>query len=131
MKKVGLALVFLIAALHVYIAWFEIFAWTTRGPRVFPTLPPELFAQTVELAANQGLYNGFLAAGLLWALLIRDPRWQRNVATCFLVFVALAGVGAAVTLSVRAGLLQFGPAVAALLLLHGGGLWRGPEGGAR
>jgi len=131
MKMLGLALVFLIAVLHVYIAWFEIFAWTTRGPSVFPTLPPELFAQTVELAANQGLYNGFLAAGLLWALLIRDPRWQRNVATCFLVFVALAGVGAAVTLSVRAGLLQFIPAVAALLLLHAGGRWRGPEGGAR
>ena len=131
MKKVGLALVFLVAALHVFIAWFEIFAWTTRGPRVFPTLPPELFAQTIELAANQGLYNGFLAAGLFWALLIRDPRWQRHVATCFLVFVALAGVGAAVTLSVRAGLLQFGPAVAAVLLLHGAGRWRGGQAAAR
>ncbi|MEH6584889.1 MAG: DUF1304 domain-containing protein, partial [Halioglobus sp.] len=53
----------LVALIHCYILWFEMFAWNERGPRVFSSFPPELFAQTEVLAANQGLYNGFLAAG--------------------------------------------------------------------
>lgn len=64
----------LIALLHFYIAWFEIFAWTTRGPEVFKTIPLELFEPTKVLAANQGIYNSFLAAGLVWSLLIKDKR---------------------------------------------------------
>lgn len=118
MKKIALALVALIAALHFYIAWFEMFAWTTTGPRVFETFPPELFEQTLQMAANQGIYNAFLGAGLIWALLISDAKWQRNVATCFLLFVAVAGIGAAVTVAVRPGMLQLVPAVIALVLLH-------------
>ena len=80
-------LISLIAALHLYIAWFEIFAWTTRGPVVFPTFPADLFEPTITLAANQGIYNAFLAAGLIWSLFSRDARWHANVATCFLLFV--------------------------------------------
>lgn len=118
MRKIALALVALVAALHFYIAWFEMFAWTTTGPRVFDTFPPELFEQTVQLAANQGIYNAFLGAGLVWALLIRDPRWQHNVATCFLAFVAVAGIVAAVTVAVRSGLPQLVPAAIALILLQ-------------
>jgi len=117
MKKIGLGFVALIAALHVYIAWFEMFAWTTRGPKVFDTFPPELFEQTVELAANQGAYNGFLAAGLIWSLLIRDQKWQFNIAVCFLTFVAIAGIVAAVTVALKSGLPQFVPASIALVLL--------------
>lgn len=64
MRKIALAVIAAIAFLHVYIAWFEIFAWESRGPNVFTGFPPELFAQTIEMAANQGLYNAFLAAGL-------------------------------------------------------------------
>ncbi|MFD0916365.1 DUF1304 domain-containing protein [Pseudahrensia aquimaris] len=118
MKKVALALIALIALLHFYIAWFEMFAWTTRGPRVFDTFPPELFEQTVQMAANQGIYNAFLAVGLVWALLIKDLKWQRNVATCFLGFVITAGVVAAITVSFRPGLVQIVPATIALVLLH-------------
>ena len=66
MKKIGMVLVALIAALHAYIAWFEMFAWTSRGPKVFDMFPPELFEQTIQLAANQGIYNAFLAVGLVW-----------------------------------------------------------------
>lgn len=110
-------LIGLVAALHLYIAWFEIFAWTTRGPEIFGSLPPELFAQTTQLATNQGLYNGFLAAGLIWALLIRDRTWQRHVGTCFLLFVVIAGIGAALTIELRAGLIQIIPAALALLCL--------------
>lgn len=118
MRKIAFALVALIAALHLYIAWFEMFAWTTTGPRVFSTFPPEMFEQTVQMAANQGIYNAFLAVGLIWALLIKDPKWQHNIATCFLGFVAVAGIVAAMTVAVRSGLPQFVPAAIALILLQ-------------
>lgn len=117
MRKLGLGLVALIAALHLYIAWFEIFAWTSRGPKVFDTFPQELFEQTIQLAANQGTYNAFLAAGLIWSLLIKDRQWQFNVAVCFLLFVATAGVVASLTIEVGTGLPQLVPAVVALALL--------------
>ncbi|OAN71833.1 hypothetical protein A8B82_20485 [Sulfitobacter sp. EhC04] len=117
MKNIALVLVALIAALHFYIAWFEIFAWTTRGPEVFTSMPRELFEPTIQMAANQGFYNAFLAAGLVWSLLIKEERWQFRIAACFLTFVALAGVGAAVTVAVKSGLPQFVPASIALALL--------------
>jgi len=47
----------LVALIHCYIAWLEMFAWTSRGPGVFPDFPPGLFEQTTAMAANQGLYN--------------------------------------------------------------------------
>ena len=117
MKTVGLVLVALIAALHLYIAWFEMFAWTSRGPKVFDTFPPELFEQTIQLAANQGIYNAFLAVGLVWSLFIREEKWQFNIAVCFLLFVAVAGVVAAMTVALKSGLPQFVPASIALGLL--------------
>lgn len=117
MKRIGLSLVALIALLHLYIAWFEVFAWTSRGPVVFDTFPPELFEQTIQLAANQGIYNAFLAAGLIWALLIKEEKWQLNIAVCFLSFVAIAGVVASMTVAFKSGLPQFIPASIALILL--------------
>ena len=101
MRMIATVLIALIAALHFYIAWFEIFAWTTRGPKVFSSFPAELFEPTVTLAANQGLYNAFLAVGLVWALMIKERRWSVNVATCFLLFVAAAGIFGAATASMR------------------------------
>ena len=94
------------------------FAWTSRGPKVFEAFPPELFEQTVQMAANQGLYNAFLAIGLVWALLIKDVKWQVNIATCFLAFVAIAGIGAIVTVAVKPGLIQLVPSAIALVLLR-------------
>lgn len=117
MRRLALALVALIAALHLYIAWFEMFAWTSRGPKVFDTLPPDIFGQTTQLAANQGIYNAFLAVGLIWALLIKDRKWQFNVAVCFLSFVAIAGVVVSITIELGTGLPQIVPAVIALVLL--------------
>ncbi len=52
------------ALIQSYTAGFEIFAWESRGPAVFSDIPPDLFPQTVKIAANQGGYNAFLAAGL-------------------------------------------------------------------
>lgn len=110
----------LIALLHCYIAWFEIFAWTTRGPVVFSSFPADLFEQTTAMAANQGLYNAFLAAGLLWSLFIRDTLWQRRVATCFLLMVGVAGIFGALTVTPRIFFVQTIPVLIALALVY----WR-------
>lgn len=117
MRKTALILVAAIAILHFYIAWFEIFSWTTRGPKVFTDFPKELFGQTIQMAANQGIYNAFLAVGLLWALLIKDRKWQVNVAVCFLLFVATAGVFGAITVTTKTLIIQTAPALIALALL--------------
>ncbi len=115
MRIVSLILIALIAVLHAYIAWFEIFAWETRGPKVFSSFPAELFSQTVEMAANQGIYNAFLSAGLLWSLFIADRAWQKNVAYCFLIFVAVAGLFGAATVTTRTFYVQTLPALLALV----------------
>lgn len=115
MKWLSRGLIASIALLHLYIAWFEIFAWTDVGPDVFSTFDPELFPETTEFAANQGVYNLFLAIGLMWSLLIRDPPWRFRVALCFLGFVAVAGMTASVTVSVGTGLPQLVPAIVAII----------------
>lgn len=117
MKYVALALVALVAAFHVYVAWFEIFAWETVGPGVFTTLDKDLFPRTTQLAANQGLYNLFLAVGLVWSLTIRDAAWQFKIAACFSLFVIVAGLFAAATVELRPGLIQFVLGAATLICL--------------
>lgn len=107
----------LIAALHLYIAYFEMFAWETTGPRVFSTFPPELFGQTTVLAANQGIYNAFLAVGLIWAVCITNREWQRKIGICFLLFIMAAGVVGAITISPWIMMIQTVPALLAALLL--------------
>ncbi|MFK7732414.1 MAG: DUF1304 domain-containing protein [Pseudomonadales bacterium] len=105
----------LVALIHCYILWFEMFAWKERGPGVFSSFPPELFAHTEVLAANQGLYNGFLAAGLIWSLCIRDSVWSRNVAAFFLICVGVAGVYGAFSAELRILYVQTVPAVLGLI----------------
>ena len=105
----------LVALIHCYILWFEMFAWNERGPRVFSSFPPELFAQTEVLAANQGLYNGFLAAGLIWSLCIQNPIWSRNVATFFFLCVSVAGVYGAFSAEPRIFFVQSLPALLGLV----------------
>ena len=115
MSIAAMILVGLIALLHLYILWFEMFAWTSRGPKIFRDFPKDLFEPTKAMAANQGLYNGFLAAGLIWSLLISDPVWSVNVATCFLLFVLVAGLYGAATASKRILYVQAVPAAIALV----------------
>lgn len=110
-------MVALVAILHLYIAWFGIFAWQAQGPATFPDLPASLFEPTTAMAANQGIYNLCLAAGLIWSQFIRDPEWQRKVASGFLLFVATAGIFGAWRVSPDIALVQAGPAVIGLLLL--------------
>lgn len=106
-----------IALLHIYILWLEMFAWTTRGRKVFKTIPADQFEKTKVMAANQGLYNGFLAAGLIWSLMICDADWSKNTAIFFLSCVLVAGIYGALTASKRIFFVQAVPAILGLLSL--------------
>ncbi|MDK2772879.1 MAG: DUF1304 domain-containing protein [Flavobacterium sp.] len=109
-------LIVIIAFLHLYFLILEMFLWTTRGPKVFRNFPKDLFEPTKTLAANQGLYNGFLAAGLFWSLLISDEMWQKNIALFFLSCVAIAGFYGALTASKKIFYIQALPAILAIVL---------------
>jgi putative membrane protein len=113
-NSVAQILMLLIALLHLYFLVLEMFLWRTRARRLFG-MSAEKAEATAQLAQNQGLYNGFLAAGLVWALLSRTDFAPR--ATFFLVCVALAGIFGAVTVSRRIFYVQGLPALVALVLL--------------
>jgi len=104
-------LVGLVAALHLYFLVLEMFLWTTpTGRRTFG-LDPEFAERSRALAANQGLYNGFLVAGLVWGL-VAD---RTDVQVFFLGCVVVAGVFGAATVNRRILLVQALPAAVALV----------------
>lgn len=108
----------LIAIEHLYILWLEMFMWTKPlGRKTFSALPSDLFEKTKGLAANQGLYNGFLAAGLIWALIIQDPVWSKNVALFFTSCIIIAGIFGAATAMRKIFFTQALPAVLTLSIL--------------
>ncbi len=104
-----------IALLHIYILWLEMFDWTTRGRKVFRNISEDQFEKTKVMAANQGLYNGFLAAGLIWSLCITDLDWSKNTAVFFLSCILTAGVYGTMTASKRIFFVQAVPAILGLL----------------
>ena len=109
-------LVGLVALLHVYFLVLEMFLWTTPyGRRVF-ALTPEFANASKVLAANQGLYNGFLAAGLVWGLAEGAAGFHLKI--FFLSCVIVAGLYGAWTVSRRILYVQALPAFIALVLLH-------------
>lgn len=113
MSTVALVVVYAVAALHVYILILEMFLWTGPiGRRAFG-MSTELASQTRPLAANQGLYNGFLAAGLIWGGLTG----QRSVVLFFLICVAVAGVFGAMTVNRRIFFIQALPALIGIALV--------------
>ncbi len=115
MSIVAIVLVALVALLHIYILVLEMFLWTdARGQKAFGTTP-EFAQQTKTLAANQGLYNGFLAAGLIWSLLHPVPEFAWQIAMFFLGCVAVAGIYGAATASRKIIFVQTVPAVIAML----------------
>lgn len=116
MSLIAKIFVLLVALEHLYILWIEMFAWTTAGRKTFRSFPEHLFEPTKALAANQGLYNGFLAAGLIWSLFISDARWAGNVAIFFLSCVIIAGIYGALTASKSIFIKQALPAIIAMLL---------------
>lgn len=107
----------LIALEHLYILYMEMFAWETLGKKTFKkALPDHMFKPTKALAANQGLYNGFLAAGLLWTLFIQDPNWNAYISIFFLSCIAIAGTYGALTASKKIFMVQALPAIITLLI---------------
>ena len=107
----------IVALFHVYVMWLEMFAWTTKGPKTFKNFDKELFPKTKSLAANQGLYNGFLAAGLIWSFFICNPEWRFNVSMFFLICVAVAGIYGALTADKKIFFVQALPALVGIALL--------------
>lgn len=105
----------LVGLLHVYILVLEMFLWTTpRGRKAFG-LSAEFAEQTRVLAANQGLYNGFLAAGLFWGLWLGTA--GHPIKVFFLLCVLVAGIYGAATANKRILLIQAVPAGIGLALL--------------
>lgn len=115
MKLISTILILLVAVEHLYIMWIEMFAWTTKGKKTFKNFPPDLFEKTKSLAANQGLYNGFLAAGLIWSVLIDNAVWSRNIACFFLACVIVAGVYGTISADKSIFVKQALPAMLALI----------------
>jgi putative membrane protein len=115
LNTLSLIFIALVAVEHIYILWMEMFAWETAGRRTFgKVLPKELFKATKGLAANQGLYNGFLAAGLIWTFLIDDVLWKTNISIFFLACVIIAGIYGAITADKKIFFVQAIPAILAL-----------------
>jgi putative membrane protein len=111
MRIIALLLVAIVALSHVAFMVLEMFFWADPvGHRIFETTP-EFAAASKVLAANQGLYNGFLAAGLLWGLI----RGRRDVKIFFLACVIVAGIYGGLTAKMSILYVQAAPALAALL----------------
>lgn len=110
-------LVALVAVLHIYFLVLEMFLWTKPlGLKTFRN-SIEKATDSAVLAANQGLYNGFLAAGLIWGLIHGVPGVAFQIKIFFLLCVIVAGVYGAATVSLRILYVQAAPAAIALILL--------------
>jgi putative membrane protein len=110
-------LVALVAALHLYFLVLEMFLWTKPlGLKTFRNTLDKANESAV-LAADQGLYNGFLAAGLIWGLLQVNPAFAFQIKVFFLLCVIAAGIYGAATVSRRILFVQAAPAAIALILL--------------
>ncbi|KGQ17817.1 Membrane protein [Lysobacter dokdonensis DS-58] len=106
-------LVVLVALLHAWFLILEMFLWTKPiGLRTF-RLTPEFAERSQALAKNQGLYNGFLSAGLVYGLCVHS----REIVLLFLAFVVIAGVYGAATVNKRIFFIQAFPAIIAAALV--------------
>ncbi|MDG1528220.1 MAG: DUF1304 domain-containing protein [Polaribacter sp.] len=108
-------LIAFVALEHFYFLVLEMFLWTkTKGIKTFGLKSKEFAEETKVLAANQGLYNGFLSAGLIWSLVIKDL----NVSMFFLSCVIIAGIyGAYSTKKIKLFYVQAIPTIFALILI--------------
>ncbi len=112
MYLLGNVLVGLVAFLHVYFLVLEMFLWDTPFGRKAFALTPEFAAESKTLAANQGLYNGFLAAGLVWGICCGDDGFA--IKLFFLSCVIIAGIFGAMTVSRKIFFVQALPAMIAV-----------------
>ena len=110
-------LIGLVALIHVYIVILEMLWWDTpRGHKAFG-LTPDFAARSKVLAANQGLYNGFLAAGLIWGLVHPDHWMGVQIQAFFLICVIVAGIYGSITAKRSILFVQAAPAAVALLFV--------------
>jgi len=117
MAIIANTLIALTALAHVGFLVLEMFLWTKpQGRKVF-RMSPEQAETTKVLAANQGLYNGFLGAGLVWSLVHPQPDFAFQLKLFFLVCVIVAAIYGALTVKPRILLVQGGPAIAALVFV--------------
>lgn len=115
MKLLATGLVLLVALEHLLFLYLEMFLWTTpRGRRIFGNSPERAEASRV-LAANQGLYNGFLAAGLIWGLAYPNPAVAQHIQVFFLACVAVAGAYGGFSVKKTIFFVQAAPALLALV----------------
>jgi len=114
MSPIARTLIALVALEHIYFLVLEMFLWTTPRTRAAFGMSAEQAEQTRVLAANQGLYNGFLAAGLTWSLIAAEPP-ARQLAIFFAGCVLVAGLYGGATANKRIWLLQALPAAITLL----------------
>lgn len=122
MAALATGVVIVVALLHAWFLVLEMFLWQTPyGMRTFGTTA-EFAAASAVLAANQGLYNGFLAAGLLWTLASDGVVRGRAALTFFLGCIVVAGVYGAATANPRIFWVQALPALAAV-----GAVWAAPD----
>ena len=117
MHIISIVFIIVVALLHLYFLWLEMFVWTTKAYKVFRNFPKDLFEKTKAMAANQGLYNGFLAAGLIWSLCITDVVWSENIALFFLSCVTIAAIYGAYSISKKIFFVQGVPAILGILSL--------------
>jgi putative membrane protein len=117
---IGLILVAAVALIHVAIVLAEMLFWQTPRVRRAFGMSEEMAARTRVLAANQGLYNAFLVAGLVWAMLAGLPGAGARVAIFFLACVLVAGLFGAATASRRILYVQALPAALALAAVAAG-----------
>lgn len=113
----AMVIVLLVALEHFYFLYLEMFLWTRpKGLKIFGNTAERAEASRI-LAANQGLYNGFLAAGLLWGLFHPDAGLGIQIQMYFLACVLVAGIYGGLTVKKTILYLQAGPALFGLLIL--------------
>ena len=114
MKNLQIIFICVVALMHFYFMILEMFLWTTsKGIKAFGLRSKEFANDTKVLAANQGLYNGFIAAGLIYALISE----QKQFIIFFLTCVILAGIyGAYTTKKLKLFYIQSVPAIFTLIL---------------
>ncbi|KRE94901.1 hypothetical protein ASG89_31925 [Paenibacillus sp. Soil766] len=117
MALIAMIMVGLVALEHLYILILEMFLWTT--PRAMKSfgMTKENAQITKSLAANQGLYNGFLAAGLVWGIVHPDASTGRSIEIFFLICVLVAAIFGGITAKKSILLVQGMPALAALIFV--------------
>ena len=115
MDTISKILVAVVALEHVYILYLEMFLWTKpAGMKAFGTTK-EVAEASKALAANQGLYNGFLAAGLFWGILQPDAVFAHQIQIFFLVCVIVAAIYGGMTAKRSILVVQGLPALIALI----------------